>query len=135
MRVECIGKMDHGDEEEHHESEEQRGPAHGDSGGNAQRCGDQGAADEICPEQMPGHEGGDSVLDELSGGEMFGAEDRERNGETQVGQGDDFVEAAGLGDLAFCGQDADEKKNDASSAHGVGGAGDFEENEENECGH
>jgi len=70
-------------------------------------------------------------LDKLCAGEMFRAENRQRDGETQIAQGGDLVQAVGLGDVIFGGQYADEKKNDSGRTHGDGGAGDFEECEEN----
>jgi hypothetical protein len=62
---------------------------------------------------------------------MLRAEDRQRRSETEIGQGDDFVHAAGFSEVALYGQQADQEKHDAGGAGGDDGAGDFEESEEN----
>ena len=46
------------------------------------------------------------------------AEDSERNGETKIGRGDEFVEAVGAGDVCLGGPQGDEEKQDAGAAHG-----------------
>ena len=97
------GKIEHGDKHEHHDSDQQAGPAHANFAGDAQACGDQRAANKIDPEHAPGHVARHKVFDELRAKEMQCAEDRQRNSETQIGQGHDLVQPASLGDIVFRG--------------------------------
>ena len=48
MTGDRLREMNHGHEEKHHDAEEQAGPAHLNRGGDAQRGGQQGAANEMC---------------------------------------------------------------------------------------
>jgi hypothetical protein len=62
---------------------------------------------------------------------MFCAEGRQRDGEAQVGQGYDLVEATSLGDIVFRGQQANHEQRQGSGGHREGGAGEFKECGEN----
>src|SRR5882757_9898081 len=56
---------------------------------------------------------------------MFCAERGQRDGETQVGQGDDLVDATSLGDIAFRGKQADHEQYQNGGGHGEGGEREF----------
>src|SRR6267154_1864045 len=52
---------------------------------------------------------------------MFCAEGRQRDGEAQVGQGCDLVEATSLGDIVFRGQQANHEQRQDGGGHREGG--------------
>src|SRR6267154_4214300 len=58
---------------------------------------------------------------------MFCAERRQRDGEAQVGQGYDLVEATRLGHLVFRGQQGNHEHRQAGTGHREGGAREFKE--------
>src|SRR5882724_1168069 len=58
---------------------------------------------------------------------MFCAERRQRDGEAQVGQGYDFVEATSLGHIVFRGQQANHEQRQGGGGHREGGAREFKE--------
>ena len=92
--------------------------------------GEQCDADEIGPEQAERHIGWHGGQDEGDVREMECAEDRERDGETKIGRGDEFVEAIGTGDVCLGGPQGDEEKQDAGAAHGNHCARSCEEQDE-----
>src|SRR5712675_2259510 len=57
---------------------------------------------------------------------MFCAEGRQRDGEAQVGQGCDLVEATSLDDIVFRGQQANHEQRQDRGGHREGGARKFE---------
>lgn len=118
--------MQHRHKKNHHDSEQQAGPADLNSCGNAQGRGDQREANEIGPEQTPGHIRGNHGLEALRSGEVQGAEDRQGEGETQIAQGHDLVEAAGLPDIGLRSPRGNHEKHDAGAAHRDYGARDLE---------
>ena len=124
-------KMQHRHKEEHHGPEQQAGPPHLTPGGDAQRCGDQGKADEIYPEHTPRHVPRHQGQQGLLAGKMFRAEDRQREGEAQVGQGYDLVDAASVGNIVLRGQEPDREQRKAGGGHGQGGARQCKEYGEN----
>ena len=70
-----------------------------------------------------------------SGREMQGAEDRQGGGETQIAQGYDLVEAAGLRDIGLRGPQRNQEKQDAGAAHRNHRARDLKKCGENGCVH
>jgi hypothetical protein len=66
---------------------------------------------------------------------MQGAEDRQRDGETQIAQGYDLVEAAGPCDIGLGSPQGDQKKQDAGAAHRDRGARERKKCGENGCVH
>jgi hypothetical protein len=66
---------------------------------------------------------------------MQGAEDRQGGGETQIAQGCDLVQAAGLRDIGLCRPQRYEEKQDAGAAHRNHCAGDLKKCAENICVH
>jgi len=114
---ERAGQMDHGDEQKHHDAEEQARPAHSDLGGDAQGRGDKGSADGIDPERAPRHVRRHETRNEARTQEVQRAKDREGSGETHVAKRDDFVQAAGVGDVVFRRQPPDHEKREAGDAH------------------
>jgi hypothetical protein len=102
--------MQHRHKEQHHGPEKQAGPPHLKLGGDAQRRSDQRKADEIYPKQTPRHVRRHRVQHELSERKMFCAEDRQRDGEAQVGQGYDLVDAASPGNIVLRRQQANHKQ-------------------------
>src|SRR6267154_3287001 len=58
---------------------------------------------------------------------MFCAERRQRDGEAQVGQGYDLVEATSLGQIVFRGQQANHEQRQDGGRHREGGAREFKE--------
>jgi hypothetical protein len=117
------GKMDHRDEEKHHETEHQGGPPHSDVGGDAEGRGDQRTAHEAGPEHPPRHVGRHDAHDEVRAREMERPEDGQRNGEAERSQGHDPMEAAGRRDLAPRGYQADHERRGSGGAHREGGTG------------
>ena len=63
---------------------------------------------------------------------MFCAERRQRDGEAQVGQGYDFVDATSLGDILFAANRPITKQRQDGSGHREGGAREFKECEREE---
>jgi hypothetical protein len=90
------GEIHHRHEEKHHDSEEQARPAHLNFCGNAQRSGQQSNADEIGPEDGPGHKLGHQLRDASGSREMLRAEDRQRQSEKEIAECGDLIEAASL---------------------------------------
>src|SRR6266403_5047631 len=66
---------------------------------------------------------------------MFCAEGRQRDGEAQVGQGCDLVEATSLGDIVFRGQQANHEQRQDGGGHREGSAREFKKCGENSCLH
>ena len=56
---------------------------------------------------------------------MFCAERGQRDGETQVGQGYDLVDATSLGDIVFRGKQADHEQRQNGGGHGEGDGREF----------
>ena len=109
--------MDHGHKKKHHDAKQQARPAHLNFCGNAEGRGQQRTADEIGPEQTPGHVGGHDEHDESCGREMLRAEDRQGDGETQIAQGYELVQAGSPGDIGPGGPQRNKEKQDAGAAH------------------
>jgi hypothetical protein len=53
---------------------------------------------------------------------MFCAEDRQRNGEAQVGQGYDFVDPTSLDNIVLRGREPNRDEREAGGGHRQGGA-------------
>jgi hypothetical protein len=62
---------------------------------------------------------------------MQGAEDCQRDGETQIAQGYDLVEAAGAGDIGLGGPEGNQENQDAGAAHRYRGARNVKKRREN----
>ena len=58
---------------------------------------------------------------------MLCPEDRQRQGEEEIAEGDDLIEAASLGDVVSRSQRPDHQDHNAGSVRGDYRAGDFEE--------
>ena len=125
----------HRHKKKHHDAEQQARPLHLNFCGNAQGRGQQRKADEVGPEQMPRHIRGHAHLDEFCGREVLRAEDRQGQGETQIAQGDDFVEAAGLRDIGLRSPQCDREKQDGGGAHGGRRGREIKKREENDWVH
>src|SRR5258707_5391946 len=127
--------MPHRHKNKHHDSEQQAGPAQLNFCGNAQRRGQQRKADKIRPKQTPWHVRGHRQHDEFCDGEMLGAEDRQWDGETQVAQGYDLVQAACPRDIGLRSPHRNQEKQDAGAAHRNRRARDLKKYRENGCVH
>ena len=129
--LESARDVHHRHKTKHRDAEQQAGPAHQNFCGNAQRRGQQRKAEEIGPKQRPRHVRGHHGHEGFCGREMQGAEDRQGCGETQIAQGYDFVEAAGLRDIVPGSPQRNEENQDAGAAHRKHRARDFKECGEN----
>src|SRR5882724_4952418 len=109
--------MHHGHKKKHHDPEQQAGPAHLNFCGNAQGSGQQRKAHEIRPKQSPRHVLGHAEHDESCAREVLRAEDRQGDGETQIAQGYDLVQAGGTGDIGLRSPQRNKEKQDAGAAH------------------
>src|SRR5882762_5288097 len=127
--------MHHRHKKKHHDPKQQAGPAHLNFCGNAQGSGEQRTADEIRPKQTPWHVRGHAEHDESCAREMLRAEDRQWDGETQIAQGYDLLEAAGARDIGLRSPQRNKEKQDAGAAQRNHRARDLQKCGENGCVH
>ena len=125
----------HDDEEQHHEGQKQAGPADHDLGGDAERCGDQGDTDEVSPEEAEGHVVGDDRQDDVDAPDVESAEDGHGDGKGEVGEGDDLLDGAGLGQVGAGGDQGYDAGEDAGDTHGERYAGKLKDADGKGCWH
>ncbi len=62
---------------------------------------------------------------------MLRPKHRQRKGETQIAQGDDFIQATSIGDIAFRSPDRNRQEHNTGTAHGERRARELKEGKEN----
>src|SRR6266478_7009780 len=87
------------------------------------------------PKQTPRHVRGHGEHDESCAREMLRAEDRQGDGETQIAQGYDLVQAAGPRDIGLCSPQRNNEKQDAGAARQNHRGRDLKKSGENGCVH